>query len=197
MKIKPANPKVQVTAEPDLRAGERLAPGAGFPLQLKKILVPVDFSGCSKKALQYAIPLAQQFKARIIFLNVITPPYTFGGEFGLGDRKEFPVAELREVAERRLTALAREMVPAAIPVQIESRCGVESSEIVDTAKTSGIDLIVISTHGRTGRPHALAGSVAGDVAQLAPCPVLVVRERAHEFSPLRPAAQQPAAAIAA
>jgi len=196
MKTKSANSPGPVTTGLDHRAVEQIEPGAAVPLRLKKILVPVDFSDCSKKALQYAIPLARQFNARIIFLNVITPPYTFGREFDLADRPEFPGAELRKRSERRLAALAKEMVPAEIPVQIESRCGVESSEIVDAAKTSKIDLIVISTHGRTGRAHELAGSVAEAVVQLAPCPVLVVRERKHEFILGRPVSQ-PSTAMAA
>jgi nucleotide-binding universal stress UspA family protein len=49
------------------------------------------------------------------------------------------------------------------------------------AKTVNADVIVISTHGRTGLKHVLLGSVAEHVIRHAPCPVLVVREREHEF----------------
>jgi nucleotide-binding universal stress UspA family protein len=54
-------------------------------------------------------------------------------------------------------------------------------EIVGAAKKLESDLIVISTHGRTGLKHVFMGSVAENVVRLAPCPVLVVREHEHEF----------------
>jgi nucleotide-binding universal stress UspA family protein len=54
---------------------------------------------------------------------------------------------------------------------------------VSIAKTLPADLIVISTHGRTGLKHAFMGSVAERVVQTAPCPVLVVREKEREILP--------------
>jgi universal stress protein A len=74
-----------------------------------------------------------------------------------------------------------EKVVRNVPVQIVSRHGAPSAEIIKAAKDMDVDMIVMSTHGRTGRIYALIGSVAGDVARLAPCPVLVVRAREHEF----------------
>ncbi len=53
--------------------------------------------------------------------------------------------------------------------------GVPFQTILDTARDKGVDLIVMGTHGRTGLPHVLMGSVAEKVVRLAPCPVLVTR----------------------
>jgi universal stress protein A len=162
----------------DAIAVERLSqtPVADAPFQLKKILVPIDFSACSKKALQYAVPFARQFNAAITFLYVVPRHFS---EFDLMSEPQLE-STLRDAA-RQLSALAREIVPREVSVQIEVRHGVQSIEIVKAAQKLETDLVIISTHGRTGRAHAFAGSVAEDVARLAPCPVLVVRENEHEF----------------
>jgi len=181
MKINPARQPEHMMCEREHCASERLENTAGLPFHLEKILVPIDFSDCSKKALQYAVPFARQFNARIIFLNVIPSHYGMGRGFQANGRAPQMAVALQDDAGRRLAALAREIVPRDIPVEIETRCGVESAEIVNAAGDLGTNLIVISTRGRTGRAHAFAGSVAEDVARLAPCPVLVVREHEHEF----------------
>ena len=62
------------------------------------------------------------------------------------------------------------------------RCGLASIEIVDAAKEVDVDLIVIATHGYTGWKHFAIGSTAERVVRAAPCPVLVVREKEHEFA---------------
>jgi nucleotide-binding universal stress UspA family protein len=61
------------------------------------------------------------------------------------------------------------------------RTGVPSHEIVEAAKEADVDLIVIATHGYTGWKHFCIGSTAERVVRAAPCPVLVVREKEHEF----------------
>jgi nucleotide-binding universal stress UspA family protein len=61
------------------------------------------------------------------------------------------------------------------------RTGQPHTEIVEAARELGADLIVLSTHGHTGLTHALLGSTAEKVVRHAPCPVLVVREKEHEF----------------
>ena len=61
------------------------------------------------------------------------------------------------------------------------RTGIASHEIVEAAKDFDVDLIVIATHGYTGWKHFCIGSTAERVVRAAPCPVLVVREKEHEF----------------
>jgi nucleotide-binding universal stress UspA family protein len=61
------------------------------------------------------------------------------------------------------------------------RAGLPSHEIVETAKELDVDLIVIATHGYAGWKHFCIGSTAERVVRAAPCPVLVVREKEHEF----------------
>ena len=161
---------------------ERLSKAAAASsFRLKKILVPIDFSDCSKKALHYAVPFAKQFNAGIILLHVVPIHCAIGCEYDLVDYEPLPEVDLRNDAARKLTALAEEFVPHRIPVQIETCHGAESAQIAHAAKALEAELIVISTHGRTGRAHSLAGSVAENLVQLAPCPTLVVREHEHEF----------------
>jgi universal stress protein A len=148
-------------------------------VQLKKILVPVDFSACSKKALQYAIPFAKQFGAKLVLLHVIPMQFHYSAD-GF-ETETISAEEAQADVARKLCALIKELVPAKIPARVEIRHGVEAAEIVNEAKKIEADIVILSTHGRTGRAHSLVGSVAEDVVRLAPCPVLVVRERQHEF----------------
>jgi universal stress protein A len=158
-----------------------LDPNAPVPqFKLKEILVPVDFSDCSKKAIQYAVPLAKRYGANLTFLYVVPFHHTRASNPGLPGQS-VTGDDLSEGAVRMLTRLVSENVPPRMPVRLETRRGAESAEIVRTASKLEADLIVISTHGRTGRAHSLTGSVAADVVRLAPCPVLVVREREREF----------------
>jgi len=95
---------------------------------------------------------------------------------------EQPAEEVHEdKLTHRLRAWANEFVPGGISVQIQVRAGSEAIEIVKEAKNPGVCLMIISTHGHTGRAHSLAGSLAENLVHLAPCPVLVVRERERDF----------------
>jgi nucleotide-binding universal stress UspA family protein len=179
MKIKPATSRGSVVVEIGDCDSERLSKPAASPFKLKKILVPIDFSDCSKKALQYAVPFAKQFNASMIFLHVVPIHYALGRE------AEFAGTPIEEDSQNKirdqLTTLVQDIAPGEIPMKIEVRRGAPSVEIVNVAKKMDVDVIVMSTHGHTGRIHAFIGSVAGDIVRLAPCPVLVVRENEHEF----------------
>jgi nucleotide-binding universal stress UspA family protein len=168
----------------------RVAPTAS-PFKLEKILVPVDFSECSRKALQYAVPFARQFKAQMIFLHVIPVHNASGWDFEPGHLDPLLEGDLRVRIERQLSELIKQIVPARIPSRIEIRNGAPAIGIVEAARELNAGLIIMSTHGHTGRVHALIGSVAADVTRLAPCPVLVVREHERDFVP----GELPSAAI--
>jgi len=180
--VKESDKRASRPGERDCENCTRVAPAAS-PFKLEKILVPVDFLDCSRKALLYAVPFARQFKAQMIFLHVVAPPYSAG--WGLDVAAYDPAAEgnLRAKTEKRLRALIEETVPARIPTRMEFRQGPPAIEIVDAARELNAGLIIMSTHGHTGRIHAFIGSVAADVTRLAPCPVLVVREHERDFVP--------------
>jgi nucleotide-binding universal stress UspA family protein len=154
-------------------------PTRGPAFKIKQVLVPVDFSECSKKALQYAVALAREHKASIALLYVVPTNYAVG-EFGDINYTSIEEDE-RSRAERELAALAVDEVRGVVAADTLIRNGSPATAIIDVAKKLPADVIVIATHGRTGLTHALLGSVAEHVVRKAPCPVLVVREREREI----------------
>ena len=149
-------------------------------ITIKKILVPLDFSVFSKKALKYALRLAQQFKAELTLFHVFEPVTSLAFA-GLPDVPVISKDE-RMVAEKNLRALASSsMATGVTSAKSTVRTGVATHEIVEAAKELDVDLIVIATHGCTGSQHFSIGSTAARVARAAPCPVLVVREKEHDF----------------
>jgi len=161
------------------KTGPALPPVAVPELLLKHILVPVDFSECSRKALQYAVSFAKQFCADITLLHVIVtvppPPQMMVFE------SETVRAKYHEEAAKRLSDWRGEVVSRA-PVKAIVREGIAAhQEIVAMAHQCNCDLIVIGNHGRSALSRMLTGSTAERVVRNAPCPVLIVREREHEF----------------
>jgi universal stress protein A len=150
-------------------------------LDLKKILVPVDFSDTSKKAFQYALKFAEQFNCEITLLHVVQPMSPMVGaplavESFLGAQDEF------SVAERNLAVLTAEShANGANSINSSVRIGHAPHEITKAAKDLDTDLIIMATHGYTSWRHLCIGSTAERVVRTAPCPVLVVREKEHEF----------------
>ena len=157
-------------------AGQTISPQPLF--RLKKILVPVDFSDCSKKALQYAIPFVRQFAAELILLHV-AQRYLPSGELA-SLSTEFMQRELCDTGEKGLAALQQSLA-ADVPCKTVLRVGQAHTEIIDAARELEVDLIILSTHGRTGLAHVFLGSTAERIVRHARCPVLIVREREHEF----------------
>ena len=145
-------------------------------LSVRKILVPIDFSECSRKALHYATALAKQFQAEILLVHVLEMQavrvQAFEAVYIEGNPEESAADELSKW---------RAKAGSQVPVKTVVCSGSASREIVRTANESNIDLIVIGSHGRTGLARLLLGSTAERVVRHAPCPVLVVREREHDF----------------
>jgi nucleotide-binding universal stress UspA family protein len=154
--------------------------GAGHPrLKLKRILVTTDFSEESRKAFRYAAAFADQLGAELDVLVVIEPATFMSG------MEAVPIAmdtkSLRSAAEQSLAKWIQKELPAPIRATPIVREGKAYSEIVSAAEERGADMIVISTHGYTGVKHLFMGSTAERVARHARCPVLIVREKEHEF----------------
>jgi len=136
-------------------------------------LVPLDGSELAKKALDHAEKLAKTFDAEIILFQVVPLMPIYGAlEFVtpfIVDEKE------KEVAERYLTNLAEEMKTRGHKVTAMVRTGLQvAAEIIDFAKGSGVDLIVMCTHGHSGITLWVLGSVARKVLSRAETPILLV-----------------------
>lgn len=146
-------------------------------VRIGKVLVPTDFSAASDNASRYAVSLAHAYGSELIFVHVVpAPPAAF---------EAYPIdypPELKETCEKALDALAQSARLGGIgAAQWVIRTGAATHEIVEAAKDLSTDLIVIATHCFTGWKHFAIGSTAERVARSAPCPVLVVREKEHEF----------------
>ena len=180
MKIRPAKRTGEVVMEVNRRDEPLLKEATTAPFHMKKILVPIDFSSCAKKALQYAIPFATQHDAELVLLYVAPVPSYAGGEYGIIDNSAL-AEEVCANSEKRLADLAAKEIPSGVKVETIARAGSATAEILDVAEKLLADIIVLSTHGYTGLKHVLLGSVAEHVVRHSPCPVLVVREKEHEF----------------
>jgi len=149
-------------------------------IAIKKILTPTDFSPASKKALEYALHFAGEAHSEITLLHILESvvPLTFEG---ITMPAPAPETESSEV-EKSLKALVASVRGRGIAsVRTMFRRGIASHEIVEAAKELDVDLIVMATHGYTGWKHFAIGSTAERVVRAAPCPVLVVREKEHDF----------------
>lgn len=151
-------------------------------IDLKRILLATDFSEYSAAARKYACAFADQFHAELHLLHVIQDLAPLVPEPGVAVPPNTDY--LKELEENATLMLERVLDPqwAAGKTIIRAiRQGPPFLEIVRYAKETGIDLIVIGTHGRTGLAHVFMGSVAEKVVRKSPCPVLSVRHPEHEF----------------
>lgn len=146
----------------------------------KRILVPLDGSELAEKALPYAEALAQKFGAELILLRVLLMmPEVVGGPHGMIFHGR-PTQDRHNVNTCVNTYLKGVMKPLremhllpARTVVLESPSAGEA--IIDLACQERVDLIVMSTHGRSGLSRLVYGSVANKVLQHAPCPVFLVK----------------------
>ena len=149
-------------------------------LNIKKILVPIDFSPMSKSALHHAVRFAEQFGCEIILLHVVEPVTAIAGAPLAVDIFAEPEEE-KSAAKAELACLAARSGNHSNSFTSTVRTGHAPNEITKAAKELDVDLIMIASHGYTSWRHLCIGSTAERVVRTAPCPVLVLREKEHEF----------------
>lgn len=151
-------------------------------MQLRTLLLPTDFSGCGNFALPYAAAIARAAKAKIICIYVVEPIVPAVGYTGLAE----PMAiadisdQLEDSAERELPQVMQCDELHGLDVEEVIAHGDAAAEIVRIAAERNVDLIVISSHGRTGLGRMIFGSTAEAVVRHAGCPVLVVKPPSEE-----------------
>jgi nucleotide-binding universal stress UspA family protein len=142
------------------------------------ILVPTDFSTYAEHALQEALTIARRDQAQVLLLHVL-PFLTFAWP------DTWPLAlpqledQIQRDAEQQLETIAAQQT---MPIETRVLWGDPATTICEVAQTQPCELIVMSTHGRTGLAHVFIGSVAERVVRYAPCHVLIVRA----FAPPQP-----------
>jgi universal stress protein A len=153
-------------------------------ITLKKILVPTDFSDFSQFALEFALPLAEKFQAKIYLMHVWQLPMT-SSFLPAEPYPEAVLTEAQKTGADHLANVAGELKASGFDIEPVFTLGKPYVEIVKAAATLDADLIVLASHGRSGVSHLVLGSVAEKVVRLAPCPVFTVKAR-------RPAVSQAA-----
>lgn len=149
---------------------------------IKRILIPVDFSQTSRKALRYANRFAEVYGATVLLFHVVDLTDIERISLRLG-----PIAQERMEAEavKHAEALTKQMAEDELAGEIPRECeilrGVAASGIVEKARDWDADLIVTGVHNERVIKHAILGSTAERIVRHAPCPVFVVRDKEHEF----------------
>jgi nucleotide-binding universal stress UspA family protein len=141
---------------------------------IRTILVPTDFSQCSLAGTEYAAFLARKLNATLRLFHAMYPYTNYVFVDRAGVRVSGLAEAMEETARQEIDALKQMDFLRDLSVQTQILPGTPVDEICAAAGDPKIDLIVTSTHGRTGLKHALIGSVAEHVVRYATRPVLVV-----------------------
>lgn len=146
-------------------------------MDVKKILMPTDFSACANAALGHALFLAEHLDADLDILHVVV----LHNADPLEPTSQFPDADsiyrsLQEIASSELHGLLKDHRTDHLDIrEVQRRAVAAAPAIVEYVEEEGIDLVVLGAHGRRGFRRFLMGSVAEEVVRLAPCPVMTLR----------------------
>jgi universal stress protein A len=152
------------------------------PGLIRRILVPVDFSESSERAIQYAGQLAADRDARVELVHVLDDPYLAGA---WPTESYLPSAAvvldgLADAAAIRLAKRAALLTSEHVPSRSVVLRGNPARKIIEYAASFGFDVIVMGRHGRSALAHLLMGGVAERVLRTARCPVLIINRTTHD-----------------
>jgi nucleotide-binding universal stress UspA family protein len=139
--------------------------------RIRKIIVPLDFSSSSESTIDYASMIAERFAATLILVHVIESlPYSVTDTFQIVEHRR----ALKTLASSLLGNLSDDLRARNLDVKTHLVWGNPAREILAKARREKADLIIMGTHGRTGLPHMVMGSVAEKTVRLSRIPVLTV-----------------------
>jgi universal stress protein A len=147
-------------------------------LQIRSVLVPIDFSQPSLDTIQFALPLLKFFGAQLHLVHVVPPDYPLASLAGLPlivpelEIGRHVRSHLKDAAKKYSVTLRRE--------NIHVLKGRPFQQICRLARDLKIDLVITSTRGTTGFKHVLLGSTAERIVRYSPCPVLVARPQSRK-----------------
>jgi nucleotide-binding universal stress UspA family protein len=142
-------------------------------MKIERILVPIDFSAPSMKAVEEAAEFSRPYGAELILMFAVERGF-HESPLLVPDQGRL-LQQQAKAAEDKLEDICRDLESRGIICRTMVEFGVAFQAIIDAAEKTKASLIFISTHGRTGLSHVLIGSVAERVVQHSPCPVLTVR----------------------
>jgi nucleotide-binding universal stress UspA family protein len=159
-------------------------PGANMSnATASRILVPIDFSACSREALRHALFWGRALDAQLDVLHVWEPtPYLTPSTLVWlnGEEKSFWDHMKRDLERQLEQTVAEARAEGDPPVKIDVVAGYVSHSILRALESDEYRLVVMGSHGRRGISRLLLGSVAERIVRLAPCPVLTVHEPEKE-----------------
>ncbi len=154
--------------------------------QIKKILAPTDLSTLARDGIRFALETAQACGAEVIVYHVISyedaefPVHHGAAQWAAsGESSE----EIQELIQKRKRDVDRYLIEnfsdalSRLKIREEVEIGIPSKLIVEKAAAEGVDMIMMSTHGRSGLRHLLIGSITEQVVRQATCPVLSIRPK--------------------
>ncbi len=151
-------------------------------LELKKILVPVDFSSRSIDSLKYALSLARTYSASLLLLHVVdTRAAESVFRIHATGPEEVVAEKLCKYCEKQFDEMLVDIDTSGVNIDRRVVQGHAHLEIVRAADLENVDAIVMCTHGYKGLEHMLHGSVTERVVRSAPCPVLAVKASGYKF----------------
>ncbi len=152
--------------------------------RIDRILVPTDFSEPAEHALAYASDLAKRINASltVMFADPFLPPIDYSAELGTWAAADVPI--LREDAKKKIDAEIARFVDTTVHAESTVRIASAADGIVEQVMETPVSLIVMGSHGRSGMPRILFGSVTEEVMRRAPVPVLVVPPKAPSIASL-------------
>jgi nucleotide-binding universal stress UspA family protein len=147
-------------------------------LPFKKIMSPTDFSDPSNLALESAIELAGHFSSDLLLVHVVAP---FSAAPAMTGHSAVSYSEIMNEMRTSTNSLLTHMIENKIPDHIHAQSrlleGIPAEEISRCVKEENVDLIVISSHGKSGWKRLMFGSVTDKVIRISMCPVLIVGPR--------------------
>lgn len=143
-----------------------------MPRDFKTVLCPTDFSDSSYHALEYGLRFAQNADGLLIVCHVVHVP---GGDLLGAEPYTLTLKEAEEHVAERLRDVQATWLKGYPKCELVTVLGDPAEEITALAKTRNADLLIMSTHGRSGLSHLVMGSVAEQILRHAPCPVFIVR----------------------
>lgn len=164
------------------RLQQPLTPSYNQPLRpvgeetmYERILVALDGSELSERVLPHVEALAEKFGSTLVLIRVNAPSSSPSAAASPPQDPALVHRLEQQAAASHLARVADELGAKGFTVEVEMPVGRPARQITDYARTPGVDLIAMTTHSRSGLGRLVLGSVAAEVLQHAPCPVLLVR----------------------
>jgi nucleotide-binding universal stress UspA family protein len=143
-----------------------------------KILIGIDDSSCSRAALEFIRKSPWATKAQVIVVSAVRPAVMAYSEMYVppAEAVEELLEEQKLVHQELVSQAEKDLRRSGLATEARVLVGDPREAIIETAKAEEVDLVVVGSHGRSGLPKLLMGSVASHIVTHAPCSVLVVKE---------------------